>query len=277
MKQWLMWRTVHCISLAGIVLSAASISFAQAGRFEVSYKQFSGKITFEDKRKAFSGVRRVDTNFLEPMVQRTWTQVRAELIKFGKDFLNERDVGGGIRTSRNNIHLPETGFLLFSTTSSGFSIKFLLPASFIETSFRTPGPLPAFTDPRVRLVCDVIVKIDVFWTGTKLTIPPANAIIGCRDVDGRNLTGELAVGVLSLIKTLNGPDFVKQWLAPVNNNNFPLGQEINVDISKYTSGKLLENSQVAVSDAEDGSDRYGKKVSRLIISIEDKQKEYVIH
>ncbi len=277
MEQALRQRTILLLSIAMIVLSTALMAPAQTGRFAVNYEQFSGKVTFEDRRKTFGGPRRVDTTFLEPMVQKTWDKVRAELTTFGHNFLNERDVGGGIRTSRNRIHLAEKGYLFFSPTSTGFSLQYRLPGNFIETSFRTPGPLPAFTDPRVGLGCDVILKVDIFWTGSKLTIPPANAIIGCRDPYGRNLTGELALGVINLIKTLNGPDFVKQWLAPINNNNFPLGQEINLDISKYTGGKIGQNTQVSVSKSADGTKSFGQKVSRLIIAIEDKEKEYVIH
>lgn len=277
MKQALMRRTILAFSFTVVVLSGYSTTSAQTGTFAATYNQFSGKISFEDRRKAAPGPRRVDTTFFEPMVQQTWNKVRSELTKMGDDFLRERDLGGGFRTSNNVILLAEKGYLHVSPTSSGFSMKYLLPNNQIVTTLRTPGPLPAFTDPRIAISCDAVLKIDVFWTGSKLTIPPAQAIFGCRPPAGRNLTGDLGVGALQLIKTLGGPDFIKQWLAPINNANFPLGQEMTQDISKYTNGKLGDNTQISVAEADDGTDRTGKRISRLIIKIEDKEKEYVIH
>jgi hypothetical protein len=277
MKETLMTRIILAVSFSVVALSICSTASAQAGTFAASYNQFSGKVSFEDRRKAAPGPRRVDTTFLEPMVQQTWNRVRSALTTTGDNFLRERDLGGGFRTSNNVILLAEKGYLLVSTTSSGFSMKYVLPNNQIVTSLRTPGPLPAFSDPRIAISCDAVLKIDVFWTGSKLTIPPAQAIIGCRPPAGRNLTGDLGIGALKLINTLGGPDFIKQWLAPINNANFPLGQEITQDISRYTNGKLGDNTQISVSEADDGTDRSGKRISRLIIKIEDKEKEYVIH
>lgn len=277
MKQALMQRTILALSFTVVVLSISSIASAQTGKFAATYNQFSGKISFEDTRKAAPGPRRVDTTFFEPMVQRTWSGVRTALTVIGDNFLRERDLGGGFRTSNNVIILAEKGVLLVSTTTSGFSMKYLLPNNQIATTLRTPGPLPKFSDPRIAISCDAVLNIDVFWTGSKLTIPPAQAIFGCRPPTGRNLTGDLGVGALQLIRTLGGPDFITEWLRPVNNGNFPLGQEMTQDISKYTNGKLGDNTQISVSEASDGTDRYGKRMSRLIIKIEDKEKEYIIH
>ncbi len=274
-----MQRSIQLLFLSALVTSFALTASAQTGTFAQSYEKFSGRVSFEDRRKAFSGssYQRFDTTLLEPIIQQTWSTLRSKLTQIGDDFLRERDIGSGFRTSNNVILLAEKGTLYFTTTTSGFSMKYLLAGNTVTTTLRTPGPLPGFTDPRVTLSCDAVIKVDVFWTGSKMTIPPAQLIVGCRGPIGRNVTGVLAVGVIHLINTLGGPDFIGQWLAPINNGDFALNQQITRDLSKYTNGKLGENISISVSQANDAIDGSGKKTNRVIVAIEDKQKEYKIY
>jgi hypothetical protein len=276
MKQALLQRTILAFSFTVIVLSVPSIASAQSGSFAATYTPFSGRITIADARKAAVGPKMVDFNQMGVILQSAWDKARTEITKKGDDFLRERDVGRGVRTSNNVILLAEKGYPLISTTSSGFSIKFLLPNNTIATTFRTPGPLPAFSDPRVSISCDVVLKIDVFWTDSRMTVTPATMVIGCRDPVGRNITGDLVIGVAGLIKSLGGPDFIGQALASIN-RNFPLSPQITRDFSKYFDGKVGANTQIEVSDLRDGVDGSGKPARRVVVTIEDKAKEYVIH
>ncbi len=274
MRQTLVQNRIRALFLLALFLAANSIISAQ-GTFASNYRPFSGRVMIEDNRKAYSGAawKRSEWTFMEPLVQAAWDKFRPELIKIGYNFLNERDVGRGLRTSNNTIHLAEKGYLYLSTTSSGFSLKYHLPGNVVATSFRTPGPLPGFTDPRVALACEAVLKIDVFWTDTRLTVTPATLLMACKDPTGRNITGDLAIGVIGLIKTLGGPDLIRQWLSPVNDGNFALSPQIDRDLSKYFVGKMTANTTVSVSQDDLAVDGSGKRTSRLVLRIEDKGRE----
>lgn len=277
MKHTVKRGSAQALFLIGLIFSVGSISIrSQTGTFAANYTPFSGRITIADARKSATGPKQVDFNQMGAILQSAWDKARAEITKKGDDFLRERNVGGGVRTSNNVILLAEKGYPLISTTSSGFSIKFLLPNNTIATTFRTPGPLPAFTDPRVAISCDAILQVDIFWTDYRMTVTPATLIIGCRPPGGRNLTGDLAVGFAGLIKDLGGPDFIGQALASIN-RSFPLSPQITRDFSKYFDGKVGANTQIEVVDFRDGVDGNGKAARRVVVTIVDKAKEYVIH
>ena len=265
-------RTIRLALIGLILLSASSMATAQVFR-RVASEPFSGRITIEDKRKAspVPSYLRAQTINVAPLFEEGWRVARPLLTQMALDYLNERDVGGGIRTSRNQLHLAEKGYLYFGTDGSGITLRYSLPASVLQTSFRLPGPTPAGWDPTIAVACSAELSIELNKTGSGLgmSVSPARLNLFCNPPVGRNLTGELGIGVLGLIKTLGGPDFIADGLRQVNGRNDALSKKIDIELSKYMSGKTNRNTFIGVTRDNNMVDGSARKIIRALITIED--------
>lgn len=269
MKNAAINKTFQALFLTVMVLSLGSIASAQGGTFNTDTTQpFSGAVGVKDNRKA-SPLRNVPTQTfnLGPAVRQGWQLFRTGFTQFALNYLNERDVGGGIRTSRNVINLAENGNLFFATYAGGFTLKYVVKGNRFETSFRTPGPLPSGTDPRVAITCDAEVMIDIVKTGYNLTARPAQLKIKCSRPTGRNFTGDLLIGVNDLIATLGGPDFIGKGLRAVNDPKFALNAPVSVELSNRLGGRLTRDTSVEIDTGN--FFHAGGVVRGLILTIED--------
>lgn len=272
MKQPGSFKFVRIILFVSIVLSATLMATAQVFR-RVASEPFSGRITIEDKRKAspVPSYLRAQTINVTPIFETGWSTARPMLTQMALDYLNEKDIGGGIRTSHNKLHLAEKGYLYFGTDGSGITLRYILPNSVLQTQFRLPGPTPANWDPRIAIVCNAELSVDLNKTGSGLgmTVSPARLNLYCNPPTGRNLTGELGLGIVGLIRTLGGPDFIADGLRTVNGRNDALGKKIDLELSKYISGKTSRNTYIGVTRDNNMVDGTAKKINRALVTIED--------
>ena len=269
MRQASINRVIQAFFLTAVVLSIASIASAQLGPFNTDTTvPFSGVVGIKDNRMA-SPLRNVPTQTfnLDPAVRTVWQVFRTEFTKVAYNFLNERNIGGGIRTSRNVIALAENGSLFFSTNSGGFTLKYVVKGNRFETSFRIPGPSPASTDPRIAISCDAEVMIDILKTGYNLTAQPARLKIKCGRPTGQNFTGDVAVGINDLIATLGGPDFIGQALRAVNDPKFALNAPVSSELSKGLGSRLTRDTSVEIDSGN--LFHAGSVVKGLILTIQD--------
>lgn len=241
-------RAMKFVFVSFVVLSITSIASAQGGTFNTDTTvPFSGVVGIKDNRRA-SPLRNVPTQTfnLDPAVRLGWRTFRTEFTKFAYGYLNEKDIGGGFRTSRNAIALAENGNLFFSTHAGGFTLKYVVKGNRFETSIRVPGPSPASTDPRLAITCDAEVMIDIVKTGYNLTARPAQLKIKCGRPTGQNFTGDVVVGINNLIATLGGPDFIGKGLRAVNDPKFALNAPVSAELSKGLGGRLTRDTSVEI-------------------------------
>ena len=269
MRQTSIRRAINIFFLSAVILSISSIASAQGGTFNTDTTvPFSGAVGIKDNRKA-SPLRNVPTQTfnLGPAVRFGWQTFRTEFTKFAYGYLNERNIGGGFRTSRNVINLAENGSLFFATYSGGFTLKYVVKGNRFETSFRTPGPLPSGTDPRVAIACDAEVMIDIVKTGYDLRARPAQLKLKCGRPTGQNFTGDVVVGINDLIATLGGPDFIGKGLRAVNDPKFALNAPVSVELSKGLGGRLTRDTSVEIDTGN--FFHAGGVVRGLLLTIED--------
>jgi hypothetical protein len=226
-------KRIRLFSIA-IIIGVALFNFsarAQTPRFgRVASEPFSGRVNFDDKRKGAPTGLWIDLSYT---VRTAWQQLRPVLADNGRAFLNERDIGGGFRTSRDVLTLAENGSMYFGADGTGFTLKYVLRGNRLDTSLRVPGPSPSGTDPRVYVTCDLEVTIDVDRSGTNnLVVSPARLKANCHRPVGVNLTGKAAIGVNNLIRFLGGPDFIGMFLTPINSGSLAISNQLNLKLSR---------------------------------------------
>jgi len=225
------WRAGALLGLA-IILLMSSPAFGQFGRSAT--RSFSGRVNFEDKRKGHGVTFWFD---LSETIRTTWKEVRPALSKLGVDFLNERDIGSGFRTSRSSIILAETGTLYFGTDGTGITLRYVLPKNRIETSLRVPGPSPSSTDPRAFAECDAEVTIDIDRSGSDLIAAPARLKWNCSRPQGLNLTGKAVVAFNNFLAALGGPDFIGILTGPIRSGNLSVSSKVFLKVNKMLPTK----------------------------------------
>lgn len=225
------WRAGALLVFA-VVLLMSFPAFGQFGRSAT--RSFSGRVNFEDKRKGHGVVFGFDVS---ETIRTTWNEVRPALTKAGLDFLNERDIGSGFRTSRSAINLAETGTLYFGTDGTGITLRYVLPNNRIETSLRVPGPSPSSTDPRAYAICNADVTIDIDRSGSDLVASPARLKWNCSRPQGLNLTGKAVVAFNNFLAALGGPDFVGTLTGPIRNGNLAVSSKVLLKVNKMLPTK----------------------------------------
>lgn len=254
-------RTVLLLALTLLSLSAASAQNPRFGR--VASDPFSGRVNFDDRRKGAATGLWIDVS---STIRSAWQQLRPALAEKGRTFLNERDIGGGFRTSRSVIALAENGNLFFGTDGSGFTLKYVLRGNRLDTSLRVPGPSPSGTDPRVYVTCDLEVTIAVDRAGIDLVASPARLRANCSRPVGVNFTGKAAIGVNNLINFVGGPDFIGMFLQPINSGSFAISNQLNLKISRLLP-RRTQNTSIGFSRKDD----------QLVLIFEEDQKGPKVH
>lgn len=215
------------VLLVGSAIFMVSATSTQAQRFgRVASEPFSGRVNFDERRKGKATGLWID---LASTMRVAWQQLRPVLTENGRTFLNERDIGGGFRTSRDVLTLAENGNMYFGVDGTGFTMKYVLRGNRLDTSLRVPGPSPSGTDPRVSVLCDLEVTIDVERSGLNdLVASPARLKANCSRPVGQNFTGTVGIGVNNLIRFLGGPDFIGMYLTKFNSSTYALSNQLNL-------------------------------------------------
>jgi len=225
------WRAGALIVFA-IVLLMSSPAFGQFGRSAT--RSFTGRVNFEDKRKGHGVTFWFD---LTSTIRAAWKDARADLTAAGLQLLNERDIGGGFRTSRSSIDLAESGSLFYGVDGTGITLRYVLTGNRIETSLRVPGPSPSGTDPRAYSICDAEVTVNVDRSGSDLAVSPARVRWTCSRPEGVNFTGKAAVAFNNFLKFLGGPDFIGTFTAPIRSGNRAIGRQVLVKLNSILPTK----------------------------------------
>lgn len=266
-----------------LVVSSASAQFGQFGRG--ANEPYSGRIevinrikrqqTLSDRlrrdlpvyRVPGSGNATVATTItsvhLGPVISQIWQNARPELTKGFDQFLHERDIGGGFRTSRNNLTLAENGNLFVGWDGRGFTLKYVLRGNALRTSLRVPGPSPADSDPRFSINFDLEVIIDVNVAGNKLLISPARLTARAYRPDGVNWSGKLAVGGNNLIRFLGGPDFIGRGLGVLNSRQLVLTKPVDLELAKLNPMLTKATSDIAIIP---GFDRAKNRITMTLVN-----------
>lgn len=170
---------------------------------------------------------------LKPGLDDTWREARARIIQETVKYLKEKNVGGGWRTSKNRLHLANSGVIFVGHDGSGFTIRFSLPGNTLNTWLRTPTPVSEHADPGFLVAFDLDVTINVDLRGNHLVAGPAQLNAKVQRPAGTNGTGMAAVAAADILKNyLGGPDFVGLLLGMVNNRQFAFDTGINKELAK---------------------------------------------
>lgn len=193
---------------------------------------------------------RVSVN-LAPVIQQWWDGNRPQYVAKAVAFLNERDIGGGFRTSRNRLTLASSGPMLVGTDGYGFTVRYLLNGNSLSTYLRVPaGPLVnRDMDPGFLVRFDLDVTLDFTLRNNQLVAGPARIKANVHRPEGKNISGDMATAAANLARTLSGVDFVGQFLAVANSKpiavdtglNNELGM-INPLLQKAASGGVIQPS-----------------------------------
>ena len=135
---------------------------------------------------------------LGPTLSNTWHKVRPRLTEEVLKFLNEKNIGGGFRTSRNHLDLDKDGELFVGVDARGITFRYVLRGNQLTTKLRTPGPLPSGSDPGFRVKFDMELLIDIDIHGTSLVASPARIKMNVSRPTGTNITGSLVSGCREL-------------------------------------------------------------------------------
>ena len=163
----------------------------------------------------------LSVNMMAPFKAK-WREERAIVTDSVLKYLNEKNIGGGFRTSRNRLVLAEDGPLFVGTDARGFTLRFLIANNVLSTYLRTPTPVSRDADPGFTVSFDLDVSIDVDVKNNQLVASPATVRPTVRPPVGRNVTGAFAVAAADLVKTLTDQDFVGVLLSKINGQAFPL-------------------------------------------------------
>jgi hypothetical protein len=274
MKQAKLQSAICAFFLTGIVLSIGSMASAQSGTFarRVASEPFSGRVVIADRLKNSPSIgRRVGAVSVRTPINLAWQKARPFLIQLLTGYLNERDIGGGFRTSRNQLYLAENGSLFIGVDGQGFTLKYLLTGNNLTTSIRVPGPSPSGTDPRFNVSFDAEVMIDVERSGSGgIVVKPARLKLNVARPTGENLTGNLAIAANNLFNFVSGKDFLGEGLKAINSQEYALSPPVNLELNRMfvglTSQKMIitPTMRVNVSGALKGTNEL-----RLILEDDD--------
>ena len=220
MKQMSLQSAIRAFFLTSIVLSTGSMATAQSGIFarRVASEPFSGRVVIVDRLKNTPSIgRRVGAVSIRTPINLAWQKVRPFLTEWLLRVLNERNIGGGFRTSHNQLYLAESGSLFIGVDGQGFTLKYLLAGNNLTTSIRIPGPSPSGTDPRFSVNFDAEVTIEADRSGSGgIVAGPARLKLNVARPTGVNLTGDFAIATNNLVSYLSGKDFIGEGVTAIN-------------------------------------------------------------
>jgi hypothetical protein len=205
----------------GSVVGTSATAGASAGAKSVSQGASAAA------RPAAPPVPRTLSVNVRPLILSQWQAVRQQIIDSAMIYFDERDLGGGWRTSRNGIVLAEDGPMFVGWDGSGFTVKLVLKGNRLSTYLRTPTPLDRDLDPGFQVDFDVDVLMDIDIRNNGLVAGPVRLQPHVKRPEGRNVTGALATGLANLLSALTDVDFVGLMLAYVNGQNYALQTGMN--------------------------------------------------
>lgn len=270
MKQALMHRPIQLLMLSAIVFSGASMASAQIYARRVANEPFSGRVVILNRIKgpiASLGRKRIGAVGVRLPIERAWQTARPMLIDALLRAANERNIGGGFRTSRNQLHLAENGTLYIGVDGQGFTLRYVLTGNNLTTSLRVPFQTPS--DPRFSVNFDAEVTIDVDRSGSGgIVAGPARLKLNVSRPTGANVAGDLAVAANSLVKFLAGQDFIGEGVATLNSQQFALSTPVNFELDRMFVG--LTSRQTIVTPAmRVNNNGTLKGMNELTLMIED--------
>lgn len=238
MKQGALQRSVQALLLTAIVLSISSVASAQIYARRVANEPFSGRVVILNRIKGpipSLGRKRIGAVSVRLPIERAWQTARPILTDIMLRAANERDIGGGFRTSRNQLSLAENGTLFIGVDGQGFTLRFLVSGNNLTTSLRVPFQTPS--DPRFSVNFDAEVTIDVDRSGSGGVIAgPARVKLNVSRPTGANVAGDLAVAANSLVKFLAGKDFIGEGVSTLNSQQFSLSTPVNFELDRMFVG-----------------------------------------
>jgi hypothetical protein len=184
---------------------------------------------------------------LGPVLRKAWTDARPALQTMGENFLRERDIGGGFRTSSNHLNLAADGGQMFAGWDGrGFTIKWLLPGNNLKTRVRIPGPSREDDDPALTVPFDLELTLDVDINGTQMVTRSARLQAHAHDSSGRNFTGKAGVAVANVVKFVGGPDLVAELLKRINDRQVSFSAAINKELAKLNPALAKAGNGAAI-------------------------------
>lgn len=243
----------------------------RGGFGRVASEPFSGMVAVVNRVKTpvNPAIPREVSVDLGPVIRQAWQTARTELTNGGIAFLNERNIGSGVRTSRTSINLAQNGDLYIGTDGTGFTLRYVLRSNSVETSLRIPGPSPSGTDPRFNVKFDADVTIEVDRSGLTMSASPARLKLNVGRPTGANLTGQLGIAANDLVAVLSGKDFIGDGLKAVNTGSFALNKPIDLEIGKMLGSRVGKG--IAISPSFD------KRSNRLDLTLEDEGQGPIVH
>jgi hypothetical protein len=154
---------------------------------------------------------------IRPIVESVWSTARPILIEEAMKFLNERDIGGGFRTSRNVVQLAEQGELMVGIGYQNvITLAYAMKGNSLKTELRVPGPTPDGWDPKFHINFNFTFLVDIETKDANLSAGPARVNISADPPSGGNVTGDLALVVNNLFGLITGVDFVGVGVKAIN-------------------------------------------------------------
>lgn len=169
---------------------------------------------------------------VRPLVMSQWQAARQKIIDSALVYFDERDLGGGWRTSRNRVTLAEEGPMFVGWDGRGFTFKLSLQRNRISTYLRTPTPLDRDLDPGFEVEFDVDVLMDIEVRNNQLIAGPVRLQPRVKRPEGKNVTGSLTVGLANLLAAISDADFVGLMLTYVNGQNFAFQTGLNRELDQ---------------------------------------------
>jgi hypothetical protein len=160
-------------------------------------------------------------------LQSAWSVARDSVTRDALNFLDERNIGGGFRTSRNRLTLAPDGPLFIGWDGLGFTLRYALHGNRLSTYLRTPTPLSADVDPGFIVDFDIDVIADINVKDNQLVAGPSRIQVNAKRPQGKNITGDLVVAVNDLLATIIGTDFAGSMLKKINGRDFSFQNELN--------------------------------------------------
>ena len=246
--------------LLGIAAVVGPQDCSAQGTFgRVANAQFAGGVTIVDEIPISDAYRHGARQYataapvatekhvdLGPALRQSWQLARSYLKSDIENFLHERDIGGGFRTSANHVTLAQDGQLFAGWDGRGFTIRFWVPGNNLKTRIRIPGPSAQSSDPALTVPFDLDLTIDVDVNGNQLVAPSARLQVRAFEPSGRNPSGRGAVAFAKALKFMNGPDLVGEFLKRVNSKQFSFANTINKELSKLNPALARASSGAAI-------------------------------
>jgi hypothetical protein len=199
---------------------------------------------------------------LRPFLDEAWAKARQPLANEMQHQLREKNIGGGIRTSRNTVVLGEHGELFVGWDGRGFTLRFVLRGNSLTTSLRIPGPTPSGLDPRFKVNFDVDLLMDVDIHGTTLVAGSPRVRLNVHRPEGKNITGSLVLAIERLVSVISGTDIEGTALKVINSKEIKLASPINLELAKLSPALAKATDGISIRPGFD------KNPNRITMTLE---------